>query len=344
MVATVFSAPVSFFDANPSGQLLSRFGKELESVDRGVPDGFGSVLYCFIQIFITIIGLSSVSPGMILPISLAGLFYISTMSKFRPAARDLKIFESKSRSPIYTHFGEALRGVEAIRSFSHSPDIWSSRLKYLTDENIGVYSSLKALDRWLSIRLEGSGNLVVLAAAVTSIFLTRAGRLKAGSAGWGLTQTLAITGLLTWAVRVVIDLESQMMSVMRVAEVSNIDISGENSIHVPCEKEKPGEALKGMLSNNAIFTSPSNDCSLVNSGWPWRGEVKFRNVSMRYNSASPRVLKNVTIDIAPGNTLVRSLEITLFICSDNISVSYLPPFDNFRESLEGLEAVSCNRV
>lgn len=37
---------------------------------------------------------------------------------------------------------------------------------------------LQALDRWLSVRLETLGNVVVFAAAVASVFLTRAGRLK----------------------------------------------------------------------------------------------------------------------------------------------------------------------
>ena len=60
----------------------------------------------------------------------------------------------------------------------------------LTDENLSVYYSVKNLDRWLSIRLETLGNIVVLSAAVASIFLTRTGKLKSGSAGWGLTQAL----------------------------------------------------------------------------------------------------------------------------------------------------------
>ena len=139
-----------------------------------------------------------VTPGMLVPLTLVGILYVKTMAKFRPAARDLKRCESKSRSPIYTHFREALRGAEIIRSIPSGRSLWSSKHRSLADENISVYYSVKSLDRWLSIRLESLGNAVVLTAAMASIFLTRAGRLKAGSAGWGLTQALSITGLLTW--------------------------------------------------------------------------------------------------------------------------------------------------
>ena len=100
MLSSVFGAPMSFFDATPSGQLLSRFGKEMETVDRALPDGMGSVLFCFLQIFLSAAALAGViTPGMLVPIGLIGVFYAKTMSRFRPAARDLKRSESKSRSP-----------------------------------------------------------------------------------------------------------------------------------------------------------------------------------------------------------------------------------------------------
>jgi len=308
MLSSVFGAPVTFFDSTPSGQVMSRFGKELETVDRGVPDGIGSVLFCFLQIFITAAGLAGVvSPRIIFPVVGIGIFYNIFMAKFRPAARDLKRCESKSRSPIYTHFGETLRGVEIIRSFSYSPFLWSSRFRYLIDENLAVFNSVKSLDRWLSIRLETLGNMVVLIAAFASVYLTRSGQLKAGSAGWGLTQSLAITGLLTWAVRVLTDLESQMMSVMRVRELFNFKPS-ESAVgaKMPQEFNAPGEALGALyLENEKILlpSAPSTDNALIQSGWPWKGEISFNNVSMRYNPTSPLVLKNVTIKIPPGTTL-----------------------------------------
>jgi len=198
MLRSVFQAPLSFFSATPSGQLLTRFGKELDVVDRSLPDGIASVLFCSLQIFFSIVALAGVvSPLLAIPILTVGMFYVKAMGRFRPAARDLKRCESKSRSPICTHFREALRGAETIRSVPSGRSTWSSKHRSLTDDNISVFYSVKALDRWLSVRLESLGNIVVLTAAVGSVFLTRAGKLKSGAAGWGLTQALSITGLLT---------------------------------------------------------------------------------------------------------------------------------------------------
>lgn len=184
MLSSVFRAPLSFFSATPSGQILTRFGKELEVVDRSLPDGIASVLFCFLQILFSGAALAGiVTPAMIVPLGLVGILYFKTMGRFRPAARDLKRCESKSRAPIYTHFREAVRGVETIRSFPSGSSFWANTHRRLTDENLSVFYSVKALDRWLSIRLETLGNVIVFAAAVASVYLTRMGRLKVSCRG-----------------------------------------------------------------------------------------------------------------------------------------------------------------
>eukprot|EP00980_Cylindrotheca_fusiformis_P007861 scaffold1669_cov129-Cylindrotheca_fusiformis.AAC.72 len=195
MVSSVFRAPMSFFDATPSGQVLSRFGKEMETIDRALPESYASVMFCALQISSSVLALAgAVTPIMMLPIIVAGNFYYKTMKRFRRAARDMKRSETKTRSPIFTHFSEALRGTATIRSIPGASGTWSSSHRRLSDTNLSVFGTVKALDRWLSTRLEALGNFMVLSTALASIFLCRTGRLLPGKAGWGLTQSLAITG------------------------------------------------------------------------------------------------------------------------------------------------------
>lgn len=288
----------------------------MQTVDSGVPDSIGSVLFCFLQIFLSIGALAGIiTPAMVLPLGVVGILYVKMMGLFRPAARDMKRAETKTRSPIYTHFGEAIRGAETIRSIRGARKAWLTKHFQLQDRNLGVFSTVKALDRWLSTRLETLGNTVVFTAAVASVFLTRAGGLKAGSAGWGLTQSLAITGLLTWAVRCLTDLESNMMSVMRVKELTDLDsdvavldeskAGSSKASKMPKELSKPGEALKPLLPRSSVKSSPAplNSSALVKSGWPWRGNIQFNNVSMRYSPTTPLVLKGVNLTVPAGTTL-----------------------------------------
>jgi ABC-type multidrug transport system fused ATPase/permease subunit len=115
------------------------------------------------------------------------------------------------------------------------------------------------------------------------------------------------------------DLESNMMSVMRVKELTDldsemVDLSGSNGGVVlqrsamPKESSRPGEALLPLLNHDAkaminSTLAPLNSDALIQSGWPWRGSVQFCNVSMRYSPTAPLVLKDVTLSIPAGTTL-----------------------------------------
>jgi len=191
----------------------------------------------------------------------------------------------------------------------------------MTDRNLGVFYTVKAFDRWLSTRLETLGNAVVLTAAIAAVFLTRTGALGAGSAGWGLTQALSITGLLTWAVRCLTDLETNMMSVMRVRELTDLDsedadlgkLSTKKKLvedtrtasRMPREFANGGEALQPLLHRDKVHPplAPQSSEALIKSGWPWRGNISFNKVSMRYNPSAPLVLRNVTLGVPAGTTL-----------------------------------------
>jgi len=271
----------------------------------------------------------------------------------------MKRSETKTRSPIYTHFGEALRGSETIRSIRGADELWSKKHRDLTDSNLSVFYTVKAFDRWLSCRLETLGNVVVFTSAVASVFLTRAGKLKAGPAGWGLTQSLAITGLMTWAVRCLTDLETNTLSVLRLKEVTDLDSEDGVATETPKKTKMPreyaeaGSALEPLISNSASHTALASPTvsALLSDGWPWRGEVRVNNVSMRYNPISPLVLRGVTLTVPPGTTLgvvgrtgsgKSSLLITLFrlveieaggsIEIDNVDIRSIP-LQSLRDSL-----------
>lgn len=104
-------------------------------------------------------------------------------------------------------------------------------------------------------------------------------------------------------------LESQMMSVQRVTEITDIESeqspktdSKENKPLMPREMEEAGEALP-LPTKLHLRASPQNGEALISDGWPWKGGVLFKNVSMKYNPSSPLVLNRVTLSLPPGSTL-----------------------------------------
>ena len=48
--------------------------------------------------------------------------------------------------------------------------------------------------------------------------------------------------------------------------------------------------------------APKHD-HLMNSGWPWRGEVEFEGVDMRYTEGAPLVLKDFNLKVGGGESV-----------------------------------------
>lgn len=90
--------------------------------------------------------------------------------------------------------------------------------------------------------------------------------------GLAITQSIGLTGMFQWGMRQSTELENQMTSVERVLEYTNVE--QERSLETPPEKKPP-------------------------DAWPERGEIKFKNLYLRYNPADPPVLKNLNFVIEP---------------------------------------------
>jgi ABC-type multidrug transport system fused ATPase/permease subunit len=209
---------------------------------------------------------------------------------YRNVARELKRLESVSRSPIYSHFSETLNGLPVIRSFKRAQKFQAENERRV-DDNLATFNVLKVVDRWLSVRLELLGNIIVLAAAALTVVASS----KAGAAGISLNNALSVTSLLNWAVRNVVETESMMNSVERVLFITQ---------NTPVERP---EFVSGF--NSSIFlpsdhwsavTPPTNDSDLIQNGWPWQGGLIFSGVKLRYRADMEQVLKNLTLSIQPG--------------------------------------------
>lgn len=295
MISRILRAPLGFFEATPIGRILQRFSKDLDLIDQQLPSSLGQLVDSGLKIISSILAILLVSPKFgffLLPLS---MLYIGITNYYRNVARELKRLESVSRSPIYSHFSETLGGLPVIRSFKRMSSFQVENERRV-DDNLSVFDALKAIDRWLSVRLELLGNFVVLAAAA----LTITSSSRAGAAGISLNNALTVTSLLNWAVRNVADTESMMNSVERVLYISKNTRSEQPAIN--------------ENFNSSVFVStdslsirqqhlPSNDSELVQAGWPWQGGLMFSGVKLRYREDMDQVLKNLTLSIHPGERI-----------------------------------------
>lgn len=122
---------------------------------------------------------------VIIPI---GLLYYFIQRFYVATSRQLKRLESVSRSPIYSHFGETVTGATAIRAFGEQDRFIRESEEKVDINQVCYYPSIIA-NRWLAVRLEMIGNLIILFAA---LFAVIGQDLVPGRIGLSITYALQV--------------------------------------------------------------------------------------------------------------------------------------------------------
>ncbi|KAJ8251178.1 hypothetical protein GJAV_G00218150 [Gymnothorax javanicus] len=269
MLYNVLRSPMSFFERTPSGNLVNRFGKEMDTIDSVIP----SIIKMFLGSMFNVLGSCIIilvtTPLVAVVIPPLALFYFFVQRFYVASSRQLKRLESVCRSPVYSHFTETLLGTSVIRAFREQ-DRFIRQNQDRVDRNQRAYYPSIVANRWLAVRLEFLGNCIVLFAALFAVVARN--NLSAGLVGLSVSYALQITASLNWLVRMSSDLETNIVAVERVKQYDGT------------EKE-----AKWTLEDS----SPP-------SGWPTKGHIHIQDFGLRYRDDLELAIRNISVTIQGG--------------------------------------------
>ncbi|KAK2824276.1 hypothetical protein Q5P01_021451 [Channa striata] len=265
LLNNILRVPMVFFDTTPIGRVVNRFAKDIFTVDEAIPQSFRSLLMCLLGVLGTLFVICLATPFFtIIIIPLAFIYYF--VQRFYVAtSRQLRRLDSVSRSPIYSHFGETVSGLSVIRAYGHQ-DRFLNHNERTIDENLKSVYPWIVSNRWLAIRLEFLGNLVVFFSALFAVISRNS--LDSGLVGLSISYALNVTQTLNWLVRMTSELETNIVAVERVSEYAEI----ENEAKWVTDNRPPEK-------------------------WPEAGRVQFDNYKVRYRPELDLVLQGITCDI-----------------------------------------------
>ena len=110
LLDNIMRAPMSFFDSVPSGRIMNRFSKDVETTDNTLPQTVRSFLMTMctvLQVFIIISYTTPIFLAFLVPLT---ILYYFVQRFYVKTSRQLKRVESTTRSPIFNHFSETLTG------------------------------------------------------------------------------------------------------------------------------------------------------------------------------------------------------------------------------------------
>ncbi|KAI8362629.1 multi drug resistance-associated protein MRP [Blakeslea trispora] len=315
MLDAIIRSPMSFFDTTPLGRILNRFSKDQHTIDEGLPRTFQGYFRVLFSVISTIAIVAYSTPIFMVVVIPLGFLYIYIQRYYLTTSRELKRLDSVGKSPIYSHFQETISGVSTIRAYEQQRRFVFENENRLDDNQKAYYPSISC-NRWLAVRLEFLGSIIILSAALfAALSIIYGSSIDAGLVGLSVSYALSITQALNWVIRMYCEIETNIVSVERVKEY----------IDLPTEKYN---SVRG-----------------VNPMWPEKGLIEFRDYSTRYRPGLDLALRDLSFTVAPREKIgivgrtgagKSSLSLSLFriveaargsISIDGVDISSLRLFD-----------------
>ncbi|OCK82842.1 hypothetical protein K432DRAFT_402511 [Lepidopterella palustris CBS 459.81] len=267
----VLRAPMSFFDTTPLGRITNRFSKDIDVMDNNLTDSirmYFMTMAMIISVFILIIVYFHY-----FAIALGPLFilFVFSAAYYRASAREVKRHESVLRSSVFARFSEAVFGTATIRAYGLQ-DQFSVSIREAIDDMNSAYYLTFANQRWLSIRLDAIGNMLVFTTGI--LVVTSRFSVSPSIGGLVLSYILSIVQMIQFTVRQLAEVENNMNATERI-HYYGTELEEEAPLHM-------GD---------------------VKPTWPEHGEIIFENVQMRYRDGLPLVLRGLDMHVKAGERI-----------------------------------------
>ena len=233
---------------------MNRFSKDIEAVDQELTPFVEGAFVSLVQCLSTVILIAYITPGFFVVAIFIAILYYLVGYFYMAGSRELKRFESISRSPIHQHFSETLVGITTIRAFGDERRFMQENLEKI-DENNKPFFYLWVANRWLAFRIDMIGACVIFAAGIFVLLNIKS--LDSGLAGISLTYAISFTEGALWLVRLYSNVEMTMNSVERLKEYMEV----EQEPHYQSTHTPPPE-------------------------WPSQGKIEVNDLSLRYAPSS----------------------------------------------------------
>ncbi|KAL7538808.1 hypothetical protein ACHAXR_008799, partial [Thalassiosira sp. AJA248-18] len=270
MTHCVLHSPMVYFETTPMGRLLNRFTYDAEILDVTLVWSMSMLLIASSWFLTALIVMVVILPWMcviLIPISIC---YVMIHLHYRKSGADLQRLDALSRSPLQTMLAEGIEGSATIRTF-HKEPTFMQRFQGFADKSTAAQMNFLGAQRWLGVRIELLGAVIVFSASLLVIIFNEAFSLGAGLVAllirWSAGFTISLSFLLDNAA----EAEGAVTAIERIKQMSELT-------------QEPNFEKMGGLDDS----------------WPPRGELEFRNVQMRYRPRLPLSLDGLSFRVESG--------------------------------------------
>lgn len=270
LIKHVQSLPLNYFDKNPAGRTVSRITNDIAAIGELFGPGFTTIFISSIEIIGILIGMTLVSPKLTLVVILLApplsYFCMHLSRKIRGVFQEAK----QKLATINAFTAESLSGLKIIQLFHKSRDRqeefdrYSAEYLHLNLKTVGLFALLWPVLEFFN-----------MATMISAIFIGGLYREELGLSLGQLTTYLLMAQSFFQPLRIILERYTQFQNSLASAD------------RIFALLEEPMESQEGQLLTESGITGP----------------IRFQNISHRYDPSGPWALKNINIELFPGESL-----------------------------------------
>ena len=262
----ILRVPMRFFDINQSGSIINRFSKDVGTLDDILPLLVLQFTMTSLAFIYTLISAIISQWLVIFPTCILIILLVLYRSYYLRISRQVKRIESAAKSPILTHISTTLHGLPCIHTHQLE-SLFIDKLYHYQEEHYNVWTTDQMLARWFGLRIDLIISMYTL--ITECIYIIMSDSVDPRSVAFSVALLLSIAGTIQFCIRTSAQIETFMVATERILAYTKLP-------------EEPPLNLKGKRFQ--IFS----------------GDIVFRDVTLRYSSHLPKVLKELNINIKAG--------------------------------------------
>ncbi|MFK0180551.1 ATP-binding cassette domain-containing protein [Streptomyces xanthochromogenes] len=269
MLGRVLRAPLSFFDKNASGGVLSRFSADTETIDLELPEYTMDTLKIAVGMVVPLLALAFTSPVTLVFTPVVILVYLRWQRRTRSSTVEASRLARQAKEPVLALLAEAVEGVSTIEG--RPTRVAGYERAFALRARAAHYAdyTVNSLSRHFNLRLDLVGASVLGGFAA---LLVVQGGVGAGSAGVGVSFVYTLIETLAMSLLTVQTMDLALASFERVDEYTRLQTEDTGGAAAP-------------------------------EGWPSRGDVRFEDVTLRYAEGAPAALDGISLHAPAGRKL-----------------------------------------
>ncbi|KAH6583481.1 hypothetical protein BASA61_007983 [Batrachochytrium salamandrivorans] len=264
-------APMSFFDTQPVGRMLSRLSGDLEMVDLTMPGSLLVVVDFAVYVAASVFVISASSYIVLAQFVVIGVILVVLYRYFQTTYRELQRLYALSRSPMNAHVSETLTGLPTIYAYRLQEPFMEKQRVNMDALSVSKLC-LEGATVWFALCLE----LLSASIAFVLVLLTTLHVAGSNSAALGvsLVASIGLSDSLNMMTTSLGKTEAMFNTVERLDHYAH---------------ELKAEAARDLP------TDPKDKT------WPTNGAITMKNLTIAYESRPDQpVIKGINVSFLPG--------------------------------------------